>query len=293
MFNIIIMKYYRHLLFLSCLCVIASCQSITRNRILKQAEPHIAYLNKIDALIAEYGSRDDSSFVAHNGIFDPNFFNILPLLSEDSRHFDEVSAAYRHKDIHPMVDLDSLLWLDCGKRSGEENGSLRFGLDDLDLYRFGFSNIAFQSGDEEKSPDYFLSESEYRDFISKYMNDRYRRSFADYPLYLMERAHKNYSYLAIIHNRYQVAPQMNGEDSFLPGYRAARVSIYKIETGDLIKEFMVYATNSESITRSTSTIKKNGRTYTFKMGDIISDLDSNFREELLFQLKENGFLLIH
>lgn len=284
---------YRHLLVLSCLCAAVSCQSITRNRILKEAEPHIAFLNKIDALIEEYGSKDDSSFVALDGIFDPNFINILPLLSEDSRHFDEVSAAGRHKGIDSQKNLDSLLWLDCGKGAGQENESPRFGLADLDLYRWHFSNIAFHDGnDEGEAPDYFLSKDEYRDFIDECMKDRHRRTFADYPLAHMKNAHTDYSYLAIIHNRYQVSPQMDGEDSFLPGYRASRVSIYKIESGDLVTEFMVYATNSDSITRSTSKVTKNGRTYTFKHGNIKSDLESNFNEELFLQLEENGLLLI-
>ena len=232
---------YRHLLVLSCLCAEVSCQSITRNRILKEAEPHIAFLNRIDALIEEYGSKDDSSFVALDGIFDPNFINILPLLSEDSRHFDEVSAAGRHKGIDSQKNLDSLLWLDCGKGAGQENESPRFGLADLDLYRWHFSNIAFHDGnDEGEAPDYFLSKDEYRDFIDECMKDRHRRTFA----------------------------------------------------GDLVTEFMVYATNSDSITRSTSKVTKNGRTYTFKHGNIKSDLESNFNEELFLQLEENGLLLI-
>lgn len=276
------------LLVLAALTTLQGCLKIKTNRVVKAAKPHIEYMNKLNRLVEKNGV-NNMSLTVTNGFEDPTFVEVFPLLERDSEHFDEVSDKKRHKGIDTTKDIDSILWLDCEKKNNHNVDSTPLSITDLDIYFMGgFSNIAFHDKDSShSSSDFYLSEDDYRESIAEAKKNG-ESLWVEYALDHMKNRHERYKYLAVIKNLYSVEPVVVEEKKFMPGYKASKVSVYKIESEELYKEFMVYATNSDNVYQGTRRVEYNGRKHDVKWGGVYDDLNSNFLNELFFQLRENG-----
>lgn len=95
---------------LAALTILQGCLKIKTNRVVKTAKPHIEYMNKLNRLVEKNGI-NNTTLTVTNGVEDPNFAEVLPLLKRDCEHFDEVSAENRHKGIDTTKEIDSILKL--------------------------------------------------------------------------------------------------------------------------------------------------------------------------------------
>ena len=261
-------------------------------RLMSEAQPQIQFMQKLNRLVEEYGKREPFLH-AMSDPSDKDFNKIVFLISRDEGHFTEVSQEGRYKNVDYSPSLhERILFIDQSVYDEDTTDSTLSNLANLDIGHF--CEVIF----EDSPRDYFLTEDECREHLEKTIQEWDGRDTTDYSYYAakspienMKDVHEKYQYVAFIKGIYYLEPVNVSESSFSPGYIATQVSIYDIESESLYKEFMVYATNSETAYSTSGTITIDGREHTIGGGDPAhTDLHYNYKSELFYQLIKAGIM---